>query len=67
MNERIRELANEAEDYADAIVDQGGDFHLAYTRKFAELIVQECTKVLSENSELRACVIVGKHFMDTEE
>lgn len=42
MNKRIKELADEAEDYADGIVDQGGEFHEAYTKKFAELIVREC-------------------------
>ena len=41
MNERIQELAYEAEDYADSIVDQGGEFHPAYTKKFAELIVSD--------------------------
>ena len=45
MNERILELAAEAEDYADSIVDQGGEFHLAYTQKFAELIVRECMEL----------------------
>lgn len=43
MNERIQELAYEAEDYADSIVDQGGEFHPAYTEKLAELIVRECS------------------------
>ncbi len=42
MNERIQELAYQAEDYADNIVDQGGEFHPAYTQKLAELIVREC-------------------------
>ena len=41
MNKQIEALADEAEDYADGIVDQGGEFHPAYTRKFAELIVKE--------------------------
>lgn len=45
MNKRIQELADEAEDYADSIVDQGGDFHLPYTKKLAELIVKECAAV----------------------
>jgi hypothetical protein len=45
MNERIQILAGEAEDYADSIVDQGGEFHQAYTQKLAELIVQECANV----------------------
>jgi hypothetical protein len=49
MNERIQELAVEAEDYADSIVDQGGEFHPAYTQKLAELIVRECCDVLYDN------------------
>ena len=56
MNERIRELDKEAEDYADDIFDQGGDFRLAHTRKFAELIVREC---LSLGDDL------SKHYMNT--
>ena len=48
MNERIRELAYEAEDYADSIVDQGGEFHPAYTKKFAELIVKECLFIIDD-------------------
>jgi hypothetical protein len=46
MNERIQILAGQAEDYADGIVDQGGEFHEAYTKKFAELIVKECVTAL---------------------
>ena len=49
MNERIQELAIQAEDYADSIVDQGGEFHEAYTQKLAELIVRECCDVLYDN------------------
>ena len=49
MNERIQQLAWAAEDYADSIVDQGGRFHQAYTRRFAELIVEECANVADEN------------------
>jgi hypothetical protein len=44
MNERIQILASQAEDYADGIVDQGGEFHEAYTQKLAELIVRECAE-----------------------
>ena len=46
MNARILELADQAEYYADGIVDQGGEFHAAYTKKFAELIVRECTQLM---------------------
>ena len=48
MNERIQELAYEAEDYADSIVDQGGEFHPAYTKKFAELIVRQCLFIIDD-------------------
>ncbi len=48
MNERIKELALQAEDYADGIVDQGGEFHESYTQKLAELIVKECAQVASD-------------------
>jgi len=41
MNERIQELAEEAEIYADSIVELGGEFHEEYTKKLAELIVRE--------------------------
>lgn len=53
MNERIQELAVEAEDYADSIVDQGGEFHPAYTQKLAELMIVEfCDVVKSTANEL---------------
>jgi len=35
-------LLIEVENYADGIVDQGGEFHETHTKKFAELIVREC-------------------------
>ena len=67
MNERIQELAWEAEDYADSIVNQGGGFHQAYTRKFAELIVRECIdclKPLSRNHSMvgAAQYTIREHF-----
>ena len=45
MNERIQELAYKAEDYADGIADQGGEFLQAYAQKLAELIVRECAQI----------------------
>ena len=60
MNERIQELADQAEDYADSIVDQGGEFHPAYTQKLAELIVRECGVALSPM--LRDMVSRGQAF-----
>ena len=58
MNERIQELAWAAEDYAESIVDQGGGFHQAYTRKFAELIVRECASKVTRNEALN----IFEHF-----
>ena len=49
MNERIQQLARAAEDYAYSIVNQGDWFHQAYTRKLAQLIVEECANVADEN------------------
>ena len=51
MNERIYELAVEAENYADSIVDQGGEFHETYTKKFAELIIKECIEQLIKEGD----------------
>ena len=48
MNERIRKLAVEAEDYVGGF-GSGGEFHEAYTEKFAELIVEECRYVMDCN------------------
>lgn len=52
MNELIQALAVKAEDYADSVVDAGGEFHPAYTKKFAELIVRECCDILTDNVEV---------------
>ena len=50
MNKRIQELADQAEYYADGIVDQGGEFHEAYTKKFAELMVVEFTETVKQTA-----------------
>ena len=42
MNELIQELAYQAEELADAEVDQGSEFHPAFCRIFAQLIVKQC-------------------------
>ncbi len=46
MNERIMELAIEARKYAETKPDI---YSVAYDKKFAELIVQECVNVLHDN------------------
>ena len=42
MNERIKELAEQAENYAYRVAVGGDECQEAYTEKFAELIVREC-------------------------
>jgi hypothetical protein len=54
MNERIRELAYDAEDYADTMVDGGSEFHPTFVKKFAELIVRECIAIVEPSSYRRA-------------
>ena len=61
MNERIRALADEATT-TEYGVDNGFDRVTFDSEKFAQLIVEECTKILADNSEFRGCVIIGKHF-----
>ncbi len=42
-----------------------GDYYssiMVDLERFAEKIVQECTKILADNNEFRGCVIIGKHF-----
>jgi hypothetical protein len=46
MNERIRELEGDANDYADAHWERKcPQWHQFYTEKFAELIVRECADI----------------------
>ncbi len=42
MNERIRELAEQAQQYAEYTTPQGLEWLPAFQEKFAELIVREC-------------------------
>ena len=51
MNERIQELAYQAEEYADTMVDGGSEFHPVFVKKLAELILQECIDVVDVGGE----------------
>ena len=46
MNELIQELAYQAEEQADLLVDQGSEFHPEFCRIFAELIIRECAQLV---------------------
>jgi hypothetical protein len=48
MNERIRELAEQAERYADDNFRGEPTWSEAYESKFAELIVRECVDIVSK-------------------
>ena len=48
MNERIRELAEQAEDWADNQNFYASDYRDYLMEKFAELIVWECAKVCDD-------------------
>ena len=51
MNERIRELAEQASAHAhNRMAEIGGSYLEYHNEKFAELIIQECAKFLDENS-----------------
>ncbi len=47
MNERIQELADQAEKYADTNFKGEPFWSEAYESKFAELIVRECCKEIT--------------------
>lgn len=50
MNERIKELAKEAQQYAEWTTPQGLEWFKPFQEKFAELIVQECLNVLHKTA-----------------
>jgi hypothetical protein len=52
MNERIHELALQADTYAAAMcdMDENLDWYITRDQKFANLIVRECVKVMYDNA-----------------
>ena len=50
MNERIKELSEQAEKYADDNFRGEPTWSEAFESKFAELIVRECVKVMYDNA-----------------
>ena len=52
MNERIKELAEQAENYAYRVAVGGDECQEAYTEKFAELIVRECIDIVKEDKRI---------------
>ena len=60
MNERIRELAEQA----DKLVSEENKYYglMEYSEKFAELIVRECAKRSKELGQLEIGLGILKHF-----
>jgi hypothetical protein len=52
MNERIKQLAEQADDYADNKIQMPGEYHPDWhdirDEKFAELIVRECIGIVKQ-------------------
>ena len=49
MNELIRKLNEQAQDWADAHAPYASEEHEYFVEKFAQLIVEECANVADEN------------------
>ena len=75
MNERIRELHKQAVAYALSVCDadgvyQGREYLQVIREKFAELIVQECAKIVEDSpwnlprgyNSVDQAKLVKKHF-----
>jgi hypothetical protein len=57
VNERIQELAKQAEDHADSqgffvTIDFASDYQDCLMEKFAELVVQECCDMMITNQSI---------------
>ena len=64
MNERIQELAEQAEKYADDNFKGENFWTQAYESKFAELIVRECADIADEDDGVGSTIVsrIKKHF-----
>ena len=49
MNELIRKLNEQAQDWADAHAPYASEEHEYFVEKFAQLIAEECANVADEN------------------
>ena len=68
MNARIRELAEQAQQYAEHTTPQGIEWFDCFKHKFAELIVEECanqvlyTVLLEGDFDSVADILMHAHF-----
>ena len=50
MNDKIKQLAEQAQQYAEYVTPQGLEWFNAFKENFAELIVRECVDTVSDCS-----------------
>jgi len=62
MNERIKELAVQAEYYAEYTTPQGLEWLPTFKEKFAELIVRECAEIADKAEPYKASDLIKQHF-----
>lgn len=62
MNKRIRELAEQAERYADENFKGEPNWSEAYESKFAELIIRECLRVADRRGAYQVMDDIIEHF-----
>ena len=67
MNERIKELAEQAQQYAEWTTPQGLEWFDAFKEKFAELIVEQCAGIIESQDvdpsfKLRMSWAVKQYF-----
>lgn len=61
MNERIKELADKAQEYAEWTTPQGLEWFPTFKEKFAESIIRECAGIaLREEHDPSDCIL--HHF-----
>ena len=63
MNERIKELEDQASQYASRETTDLDEWEFIFRKKFAELIVQECAQVAFEGDLKRA---IGQWGADSD-
>jgi len=57
MNERIRELKNQAAEYANEVFEyHGKDYREIVMEKFSELIVKECAELATKEYNNRGAI-----------
>ena len=62
MNERIRELKEQAMEWVPNMADPDTKIRLLNAEKFAELIIRECIRIDIENRDAAPGVEIAKHF-----